>query len=181
MQSLQIHFGDHYSHFLGDESLSLMEYGVLQERVLLSVSVKKINNLESRTVWDGLYLCFSPKLSKILGFDPNERYQIFKNSLRWMESEKIVAPRLFQTHNLIDYFLVYSDIVHPTRFDKQQVNILDAISVGNVTAKNKAVLIYTPLQSNIIENVTVIITDQVGDDVHFEDGNSVTLVLHIKE
>lgn len=80
----------------------------------------------------------------------------------------------------VDYMYVYTDIVQPTVFGGELVNILDCFTLESGKGKGIHNTVYKALNTNILEQISIIITDQNGRRIHFNNGSSVTCVLHIR-
>ena len=138
---------------------------------------------------------FSPHMAFVLGFDPAYRYSIFYQKrgeevpvsppstpdVLIIDPVKLIAPQSARPDSGNDYLYVYSDIITPTRFGNQIVNILDAIPLPHeTTSKGVNPIMYKPVATSTIQSVAIKITNQNGKPIHFEDGHSVTCVLHIR-
>ena len=157
---------------------------------------KLIVESEVATLYTDIYINFAPHMALVLGFDPDYRYTIFHKkdeeetpSPPPPDSEfpskppphKLIAPKSVRPDSGNDYLYVYSDIISPTRFGNQIVNILDAIPLPHdSTSKGVNPIMYKPLTASNIQSVAIKITNQNGRPIYFEDGHSVTCVLHIR-
>ena len=157
---------------------------------------KLIVESEEDTLYTDIYIYFAPHIALVLGFDPDYRYTTFHKkdeeetpSPPPPESEfpskpaphKIIAPKSVRPDSGNDYLYVYSDIISPTRFGNQITNILDALALPHDTlGKGINPIMYKPLTASHIQSVAIKITNQNGKPIYFEDGHSVTCVLHIR-
>ena len=156
---------------------------------------------EEERLYSDIFLQFSPHMALVLGFDSGYRYSVFHQgkgeessspppSTVPLDSDaafdppparKIIAPHSVRADSGHDYLYVYSDIISPTRFGNQIVNILDAIPLPHdATSKGVNPIMYKPVNVSTIQSVAIKITNQNGNPIYFEDGHSVTCVLHIR-
>ena len=132
-----------------------------------------------------IYFEFSPKLASILGFIPGETYEFLRSGKKSLDSSTLsVTPKrshLMRTDGGIDYFVVYTNIITPTRFDNSLVNVLEVFSVDDHRTRDKYEQVYKPLDTNVIDEISIKICDQNGDPINFMDGQSLACILHIRE
>ena len=139
-----------------------------------------------------IYMCdlsitFSRRLARILGFVEGRRYAFFIST----PDEGRDARRDTRRDNLarasprydggVDFIYIYSDIVAPSRFGHDLVNILDAFAIRGSTAhKSSQPILYKPLLHREITSVAIKILDQDGFEVAFENDHALTIILHIR-
>ena len=117
----------------------------------------------------------------MLGFDSDKKYTIYQSRLVNIETvSKQIALFPPDTDAGCDYFLVYCDVIEPQIFGSQSVNLLDAFSFQDSHARGAQPLMYKSLNTNILDKISIKITDQFGRLVSFEGGRSVTAILHIR-
>lgn len=160
----------------------LLHYDSELERIVIH---KLTVNPDLDHVYSDLFMTFTPQIALVLGFEPFHRYNIFHKRDEITETprklDKIIAPYPFRTDAGNDYLYVYSDIVAPTRFGNQIVNILDAIPLPNdESSKGVNPVMYKPLALKSLQTVGIKITNQNGGPIHFEENHSVTCILHIR-
>lgn len=126
-------------------------------------------------------LLFKPRLAAILGFIPNHYYDIFVTdeeshySLRQVNADFPPDP-----HADVNYLHLYCHIIQPTRFASQTVNILATLPYGgsnNYYSVQRP--LYKKLAKNALDSVAVVVTDQYGRKIYFEENRSATIMLHI--
>ena len=117
-----------------------------------------------------VYMKFSSKLANILGFDDFTQYR-FPDA-----GDVLEAPFPMRT-NVVQYVVVYSDIVKATHFADQKVNILDIFTVGLDGNRGFHNVIYKPLNTNVISEISIKLTDQEGIPIPFERNSGVTCSL----
>lgn len=154
-----------------------------------------------------IHMLVGDRVADILGLDSSDYYPLFRGRTKEEEEEstqpitidvslstpyrtkdkksgldihltKAFFPALRQGD--IQYLLIYSDLVNPSRFSGQNVNILDAYSLSDGVSKGVHPTIYKSLKPRIIDSVSIKITDQRGRPVHFDYGCPVTCLLHIR-
>lgn len=160
----------------------LLHYDFELERIVIH---KLTVNADLDHLYSEIFMTFTPQIALVLGFEPYTRYSIFHKRDNVTDTprslDKIIAPHPVRVDGGNDYLYVYCDIVSPTRFGNQIVNILDAIPLPNdVTSKGVNPVMYKPLARTSIESVGIKITNQNGKPIYFEDNHSVTCVLHIR-
>ena len=127
-------------------------------------------------------LLFKPRLAAILGFIPNQLYDIFvTDEGREYGLQEVSAHFPPDPHANVDYLHLYSDIIQPTRFAGQTVNILATLSYGGSNNYHSVQRpLYKKLSKNTIDSIAVLVTDQYGRKVYFEERRSATIILHIR-
>ena len=83
--------------------------------------------------------------------------------------------------NVIDYIFLYSDIVRPTNFGGQIVNLIDIVPMKNVYSKCGAKTLYRSVSSLVIDSISMKLTDKNGEKIDFEDDVNIVVVLHFKK
>ena len=142
----------------------------------------------SNLVYTDISIKFASHIACILGFDSSIRYTVYMQRFGEESSTPSSLPvKLFvqyipRADAGNDYMYVYSDIISPSRFGNQIVNILDVIPLpGDASSKGANPITYKPVALSSIQSVAIKITNQRGKPINFEDGgNSVTCVLHIR-
>ncbi len=161
------------------------------ERVVVNNAIVPPND---DRIYSDISIKFASHIARILGFNPNFRYTVyFQRSGDDISSSdvseasssspiKLFAQYVPRADAGTDYMYVYTDIISPSRFGNQLVNILDVIPLpGDSTSKGANSITYKPLSASTIESVAIKIANQRGKPIQFEDGeNSVTCVLHIR-
>ena len=170
----------------------IIYYDTILEKVVMNTVIVESNE---DILYKDIHIDFASHIALVLGFDPDYRYSVFhkkdddetssappaSNSSSKPPSRKVIAPHSVRPDSGNDYLYIYSDIVPPTRFGNQIVNILDAIPLPHdSTSKGVNPIMYKPLTASTIESVAIKITNQNGKPIYFENGHSVTCVLHIR-
>ena len=120
---------------------------------------------------------FKKALATILGFRNDVLYTVFSKTEDVGNVMSSIPP---SPKCGVDYIYLYTDIVHPTNFGGQLVNILDCFSLENGGGKGIHNCIYKTLNTNIIDQISLIIVDQMGRPIHFREDSTLTCVLHVR-
>ena len=80
----------------------------------------------------------------------------------------------------VDYMYLYTDIIQPSNFGSQLVNILDCFTLDNGGNKGIHNTLYKPLKNSYIDQISIIISDQNGKKINFKEDSTLTCVLHIR-
>lgn len=190
MRELQVILGDSYKNFFPFSEIIYFDTDL--DRVVVNELIISPNK---NLLYTDIIIKFAPHIAFILGFQTDYRYTIFfqtfgdevsvpsdaSNDLK-IEPLKLIAPRPSRPDAGNDYLYIYSDVISPTRFGNQIVNILDAIPLPHdVTSKGVNPIMYKPVAtSSNIQSIAIKITNQNGKPIYFEEGHSVTCVLHIR-
>ena len=189
MRELQVILGASYKDFFPYREI--IYYDLDLERVVVNESIA---SPDDDRVYTDIFITFAPHIAFILGFDPNFRYTVFFQKFGEevpvtpeagkdlnQEPIKLIAPHVARPDSGNDYLYVYSDVISPTRFGNQIVNILDAIPLPHdVTSKGVNPIMYKRVALSHIQSIAIKITNQNGRPIYFDDGHSVTCVLHIR-
>ena len=125
-----------------------------------------------------LAIQFSHNMGRVLGFRSDVQYT-FHDANKSLEG--IVSTLPASPVRGLDYVYIYTDIVQPTHFGGQLLNILDCFVFDGNHNKGLNNLIYRPLNNTIITGVSIKLTDQNGTPIYFENGSTVTCILHLRE
>ena len=80
----------------------------------------------------------------------------------------------------LDYINVYCDIVGPSLYGGQRVHLLDIIPMHTVYSKTGTLTMYKRVTPSYIDNVSIRLTDQNGENLLFGEDVKVVVVLHFK-
>ena len=189
MRELQVILGASYKDFFPYRRI--IYYDSDLERVVVN---EFIVSPKDDLVYTDIVIKFAPHIAFILGFDPDFRYTVFFQKFGEeapvspepsdtvnIKPIQLIAPHVPRADSGNDYLYVYSDIISPTRFGNQILNILDAIPLNHDgTSKGVNPIMYKPVAFSHIQSIAIKITNQNGKPIYFEDGHSVTCVLHIR-
>ena len=127
-------------------------------------------------------LLFKSRVAAVLGFIPNHYYDIFvTDEAKHYPRRDILADSAPHPLGDVDYLHMYCDIIQPYRFAGQMVNILATLPYGG--SENYYSVqspLYKKLSKRTIDSVAVLVTDQYGRKIYFEEHRSVAIVLHIR-
>ena len=157
-------------------------YTGIQGRKLLQY-VEEINTFNLRItegeVNDYYYVSFGPRIAEMLGFTANQLYLIASPGDALIRS-KGRGLRPAKVDGNIQYIIVYSDIVKPTPFAGQNVNVLDIFSVGTDGNRGFHNTIYKPLKTTTISNIAIKMANQDGRSIDFSPYGVVTCTLNVR-
>ena len=171
IRELKIYFGDRIAKFI--KRSRLFRWDDTQKKIALQyVKGDSFKKGEVQTIHIG----FSGKAASLLGFRSDTEYIIYgKNKANGSVSFT------FPSENCgVDYLYIYSDIIHPSPFAGRLVNILDCFHVDNGRNKGMHNTLYKTINTKILDQISIIITDQNGRKINFSENSSVTCVLHIR-
>ena len=80
----------------------------------------------------------------------------------------------------IPQIYVYSDIVSLSRVGSQQTNLLDILPINGTYSKNSRSTLYKSVKHNILESISIELSDHIGNLIPFKDGTNTTCILHFK-
>ena len=80
----------------------------------------------------------------------------------------------------LDYVNVYCDIIQPSYYGGQRVHLLDIVPMNSVYSKTGTLTMYKRVSSTHIDNISIKLTNQSGENLLFGNDVKVLLVLHFK-
>ena len=111
---------------------------------------------------------FSKEMGTFLGIDTVET-----------TSPQILSP--VKIPKKVDCFFIYTDIVHPSHLGGgKSIHLIDIIPTDTTRGKYVPMLQYKTVNRNLIEDISIKITDQCGNDIQFDDQVDIICVLHFK-
>ena len=116
-------------------------------------------------------------LANILGFHSSTLYTILSGD---QQMKAAVSTTNINQNFGVDFMYIYTDVIQPTNFGSQLVNILDCFTLDRGGNKGIHNTLYKPLKDSYIDQISIIISDQNGRPIYFKDGSTVTCVLHIR-
>ena len=116
-------------------------------------------------------------LASLLGYKSDVQYSIYNQQQEpdIHKSSKPPSPRCG-----VDYIYLYTDIIQPSNFGGQLVNILDCFSLQNGGNKGIHNSIYKPLNTNILDQISIIVRDQKGRPIRFVEDSTIMCVIHVR-
>ena len=168
---LKIYYGKNLNKYIHSKNLLIWRE---DDQHIELVYTQAKSNENSNVV--KISLVFNTEIAQILGFRSDTQYQIFGleknlNNLSLYPSSSNCG---------IDFVHVYTDIVQPTPFGGQMVNILDCFAIQNNGSKGIHNTIFKSLNTTLIEQISILITDQKGREIQFREFSSVTCILNIR-
>ena len=119
-------------------------------------------------------ISFSEKFAKILGFAASKRYHLTG------EDTLSTAEATLRCDKNVNYFILHVDIVEPSRYSSQYSSVIDIIPGPGFQTRVKSTL-YKSLRSlHEITSISVVISDENGNEVYFPDDISVVAIFHIR-
>ena len=136
-----------------------------------STELKRKGGIENVTMTMG------EGVANVLGFRSNTLYPI-----RGDDQEMISTVSTIPINEKLgaDYMYLYTDIIQPSNFGSQLVNILDCFTLDNGGNKGIHNTIYKALKNSYIDQISIIISDQNGKKINFKEDSTLTCVLHIR-
>lgn len=80
----------------------------------------------------------------------------------------------------LEFINIYSDIVEPSYFGGKLVHLLDIIPTKNVYSKTGTLTMYKKVCKPVIDEISIRLTDQFGENIKFESNVKVLIILHFK-
>ncbi|HIP16931.1 MAG TPA: hypothetical protein EYG76_01310 [Methanothermococcus okinawensis] len=157
--------------------LPLFKWNPVAERVIINNTYKIKEQPQDDTSY---YIKLGSRLAHILGYSMQNTLPIGIPSNP--ESTQLnYSPNPPQLNAGIQYVVVYTDIIEPTHFGDQMVNVLDVFAIGPEGNRGFHNVIYKPLKSNLISDISIKLTDQIGRRILFSVFGDVTCTLHIRK
>ena len=145
------------------------------------VEITNINRELSLSVIEGIEkigLKINVGLARILGFNPDVEYSLYDNKKGNNTYHKSSINPSFRCG--VDYIYLYTDIIQPSNFGGQLVNILDCFSLQNGGNRGIHNSIYKPLNTHFLDQISVKVRDQHGRPVSFVEESTLTCVIHVR-
>ena len=80
----------------------------------------------------------------------------------------------------VSSIFVYCDIIKPNRIGEKRQQLLGIVSVGDTVTKSNSMTTFKPLAKNMIDSVSVVLTDPYGNPLAFEPGSFTCLEIYIR-
>ena len=122
-------------------------------------------------------LKFNPGLASIIGFRSDNLYALYTVHGTGGTHKSPIPP---SPRCGVDYIYLYTDIIQPSNFGGQLVNILDCFALQNGGNKGIHNSIYKGLNTHYIDQISIHITDQNGRAINFAEESTLTCALHIR-
>ena len=116
-------------------------------------------------------------IANVLGFRTNSLYSIRGDDHEMVSS---ISTTPINEKLGVDYMYLYTDVIQPSNFGGQLVNILDCFTLDNSGNKGIHSTLYKPLKNTYIDQISIIISDQNGRKINFKEDSTLTCVLHIR-
>ena len=136
-----------------------------------STEVKRKGDIEN------VMMTMCEGLANVLGFHSNTMYNIHGDDHEMVSN---ISSTPINEKLGVDYMYLYTDIIQPSNFGSQLVNILDCFTLDNGGNKGIHNTLYKPLKNSYIDQISIIISDQNGRKINFKEDSTLTAVLHIR-
>ena len=146
----------------------------------VKVEIKCINKIPPQNIRDikKISLKINRGLAQILGFKANVEYDIFNNkNVNNTVHKSSINP---SSRCGVDYIYLYTDIIQPSNFGGQLVNILDCFSLQNGGNRGIHNSIYKPLNTHFLDQISIKVRDQHARPIIFVEESTLTCVIHIR-
>ena len=120
---------------------------------------------------------FGEEIANVLGFRSDTEYEIYGTQ---DDKTKTLSQITVNDKCGVEYMYLYTDIIQPTNFGNQLVNILDCFTFDQGNNKGIHNTLYKPLNTPYIDQISIMITDQKGRAINFKQDTTLTCVLHIR-
>lgn len=171
INELKVYYDRNFEKYINNNGI--LNWNETEQRVELRY--KKGNTFRNGELGK-INIKFHPRLGRILGFRSDTDYCIYGENEQKNHLAKIPTTPTCG----VDFVYVYCDIIHPSPFGGQLVNILDCFTLQNGGNKGIHNTIYKTMNTNLIDQISIILTDQEGREIHFHEYSSLTCVLHIR-
>lgn len=160
---------------LRNESDRLFFYDDSKQNVFFNKELKIENT--SAVMYDQVKVTwkFSRLAASLLGLEQSREYDF---EIENLDDRYRIHPSIKSS---VNYIYIYSDLVIPSRVGDHQSEIIDVIPLTHSRYyRSSNNTIYKKIRKNTIENISILLTDERGRPVPFQDGASVLCVIHIK-
>ena len=171
---LKSYYGDRYKNIFGTKKI--LEWDGDEKKVQINCSSRISPKTNIGDIKD-INIQFTNDLANIFGFHGHSNYEIYnrRGETQIHKSPKTPSPRC-----RVDYIYLYTDIVQPSHFGGQLVNILDCFSLQNGGNRGIHNSIYKPLNTHFLDQISIMVRDQISRPISFIEDSTLTCVLHIR-
>merc|ERR1712240_207491 len=130
-----------------------------------------------------IYATFGDRMAKFLSVSSDTKIVLGHCLYPWVnmfDANKSLIPRFGRVE--VDSYFIYSDLVKQfVRVGNKSTNLLAVVSVSNKYYNmNNPIHLFKPLSHTYIHSVSVVIRDQNGDSISFEDNSYSVLEILIR-
>ena len=173
---LKAHYGDIFKHIIPPKK-GILRWNDEDSKVEINCHSKSTpKGLISNIKYVSIKM--NTGIAQILGFNDNAEYNIFINDKSSSSVHK--SPKNPSARCGVDYIYLYTDIIQPSNFGGQLVNILDCFSLHNGGNRGIHNSIYKPLNTHFIDQISIMVRDQYARPISFVDDSTLTCVIHIR-
>ena len=175
LEYMKIHFFDIFPHLFEKEH-KIFRWNEDERRVEIR-SKKSSSNLNVTKDIINITIQLNPGLADLFGFSTHSHYNIYsqRRLSTIIKSSMPPSPRCG-----VDYIYLYTDIIQPSNFGGQLVNILDCFSLQNGGNKGIHNSIYKPLNTTFIDQISIVVRDQKARPINFIEGSTILCVIHVR-
>jgi len=80
----------------------------------------------------------------------------------------------------IEQIFINSDVITPSRLGDQSIHILDILPTKNIYAKNTTSTLYKPNVHNVINDISIKISSNLGKEIAFNPEVTLLVILHFR-
>lgn len=110
----------------------------------------------------------------------NEKIRLLLGIYHWMFIDTPETSLLPLYPKETESLMVYTDIIHPVSFASNSIHLIDFIPLQNVYTKNGTLTIYKKINKSIINEISIVVKNEHGEEAPFDDDVDVTIILHFK-
>ena len=171
-----VYFDVHYASVFGRSEIFYWDkykrrVGVHYTGSHRSIETRRKGDIEHVT------MAMGEGIANVLGFRTNSLYSIRGDDHEMVSS---ISTTPINEKLGVDYIYLYTDVIQPSNFESQLVNILDCFTLDNGGNKGIHNALYKPLKNSYIDQISIIISDQNGRKINFKEDSTLTCVLHIR-
>ena len=173
---LMVYFDVHYAKVFGKGDIFFWDkykkrIGVHYTGGPRSTEARRKGDIEHVT------MAMGEGIADVLGFHTNSLY-----SIRGDDHEMIstISSSPINEKLGVDYMYLYMDVIQPSNFGSQLVNILDCFTLDNGSNKGIHNTLYKRLKKSYIDQISIMISDRNGRKINCKEDSTLTCVLHIR-
>ena len=175
LEYMKIHFFDIFPHLFEKED-KIFRWNEDERRVEI-LSKKADSDLNVTDDIKSITMQLNPGLADLLGFSTHSHYNIYSQRRPKSVTKSSMPP---SPRCGVDYIYLYTDIIQPSNFGGQLVNILDCFSLQNGGNKGIHNSIYKPLNTTFIDQISIMVRDQKARPIHFIEDSTILCVIHVR-
>ena len=129
-----------------------------------------------------LYVKMGRRLSKFMSSENSDSVTTLAYCGRPFISPFVINKTFYLNCNRLSVstIFVFCDIIKPNRVGEKRAHLLGIVSFGETVTKSNSMTTFKPLAKNMIDSVSVFLTDPYGNPLAFEPGSFTCLEIHIR-